>query len=99
MTTPEPRASQHPERRHSERRHPEARQPEARHPGRRRPPEQPPEPPLLTLHAAVVLVAAVLVGFTAGGLSHLGGVPAALAVLAGLGAAGGAVPVLRGLIR
>lgn len=73
-TTPEPRASQHPDHQH-------------------------PDPPLLTLHAAVVLVAAVLVGFTAGGLSRLGGVPGALAVLAGLGAAGGAVPVLRSLIR
>ncbi|MFD8638666.1 hypothetical protein [Streptomyces sp. NPDC059533] len=30
---------------------------------------------------------------------HLGGVHPALAVLAGLTAAGGAVPVLRGLIR
>lgn len=64
-------------------------------------PHEPPSPesPFLTLHAAVVLVVAVLVGFTAGGLSHLGGVPTALSVLAGLGAAGASVPVLRGLIR
>lgn len=57
------------------------------------------DPPLLTLHAAVVLVLAVLAGFTVGGLSHLGGVSGPLSVLAGLGAGGGAVPVLHGLIR
>ncbi|MCX5379856.1 hypothetical protein [Streptomyces sp. NBC_00091] len=57
------------------------------------------DPPLLTLHAAVVLLGALLTGFVAGGLSYLGGVPVPLAVLAGLGAAGGAVPVLRTLIR
>ncbi|MEU5807800.1 MULTISPECIES: hypothetical protein [unclassified Streptomyces] len=55
--------------------------------------------PLLTLHAAVVFLAALIIGLVVGGLSHLGGVPAALAVLAGLGAAGAAVPVLHGLIR
>lgn len=48
-----------------------------------------PDPPLLTLHAAVVLIVAVLAGFTVGGLSHLGGVPGALSVLAGLGAGAG----------
>lgn len=57
------------------------------------------DPPLLTLHAAVVLLGAVLAGLVTGGLSHLGGVPAPLAVLAGLAAAGGAVPVLRAIIR
>ncbi|CAM5345719.1 hypothetical protein SAVIM338S_01130 [Streptomyces avidinii] len=84
MTTPEARAPQPPE----------PQPPEPRPLERRAPEQRPVEPPLLTLHAAVVLV-----GFTAGGLSHLGGVPGALAVLAGLGAGGGAVPVLRGLIR
>ncbi|MEU7601807.1 hypothetical protein AB0B78_09310 [Streptomyces sp. NPDC040724] len=68
-------------------------------PESRRPEPPSAEPPLLTLHAAVVLLGALLVGLVAGGLSHLGGVPPALAVLAGLGAAGGAVPVLRTLIR
>ncbi|MET9853800.1 hypothetical protein ABZY57_12715 [Streptomyces sp. NPDC006450] len=58
-----------------------------------------PDPPLLTLHAAVVLMVAALAGVTVGGLSHLGGVPGALSVLAGLGAGGGAVPVIHGLIR
>ncbi|MFK0253804.1 hypothetical protein [Streptomyces sp. NPDC090445] len=55
--------------------------------------------PFLSLHAAVVLLTALVIGCVVGGLSHLGGVPAALAVLAGLGAAGAAVPVLHGLIR
>ncbi|MEJ8645595.1 hypothetical protein WKI68_39040 [Streptomyces sp. MS1.HAVA.3] len=55
--------------------------------------------PFLTLHTAFVLVTAVLIGCVAGVLSHLGGTHPALAVLAGLAAAGGAVPVLRGLIR
>ncbi|MEV0415674.1 hypothetical protein AB0I68_34130 [Streptomyces sp. NPDC050448] len=54
------------------------------------------EPPFLSLHTAVVLIGALLIGFTVGGLSCLGGTPAALAVLA---AAGGAVTVLRGVIR
>nr|WSX53202.1 hypothetical protein OG409_32370 [Streptomyces sp. NBC_00974] len=99
MTAPEPRAPQHTDQQHPERRAPESRGPEPQ-PDERLPDElRTPEPPLLTLHAAVVLVAAVLIGFTAGGLSHLGGLPGALAVLAGLGAGGGAVPVLRGLIR
>ncbi|MFB7057499.1 hypothetical protein ACWF95_04840 [Streptomyces vinaceus] len=60
------------------------------------PPETP--QPFLSLHTAVVLVIALLIGGVAGGLSFLGGVPVALSVLAGLTAAGGAVPVLRGLI-
>ncbi|MFG3000448.1 hypothetical protein [Streptomyces sp. NPDC048340] len=62
-----------------------------------------PEPanpaPFLTLHTAFVLVTAVLIGCAVGVLSRLGGTHPALAVLAGLGAAGGAVPVLRSLIR
>ncbi|MFE9258942.1 hypothetical protein [Streptomyces sp. NPDC006879] len=63
--------------------------------------EQPARPneAFLPLHTAVVLIGALLIGFTVGGLSRMGGIPVALSVLAGLGAAGGAVPVLRGLIR
>ncbi|MEU9302482.1 hypothetical protein [Streptomyces sp. NPDC048269] len=57
------------------------------------------DPPFLTLHTTVVLVAAVLIGLVAGGLSFLGGTPPALAVPAGLTATGGAVPVLRRLVR
>ncbi|WP_405982070.1 hypothetical protein [Streptomyces sp. NBC_00158] len=57
------------------------------------------DPPLLTLHAAVVLLGALMAGLVTGGLSYLGGVAVPLAVLAGLGAAGGAVQGLRGLIR
>ncbi|MGZ9929299.1 hypothetical protein ACXNSR_05340 [Streptomyces sp. NC-S4] len=53
----------------------------------------------VTLHAAVVLIAAALIGLAAGGLAFLGGTGPALAVLAGLSAAGAAVPVLHGLIR
>ncbi|WP_405787825.1 hypothetical protein OG753_07900 [Streptomyces sp. NBC_00029] len=55
--------------------------------------------PFVTLHAAVVLLAAVLIGLTAGGLTFLGGSGAAPSVLAGLAAAGVSVPVLRALIR
>ncbi|MFE2547111.1 MULTISPECIES: hypothetical protein [unclassified Streptomyces] len=55
--------------------------------------------PFLSLHTAVVLVIALLIGCAVGGLSFMGAVPVALSVLAGLTAAGGAVPVLRGLIR
>ncbi|WP_330329011.1 hypothetical protein OHS33_04210 [Streptomyces sp. NBC_00536] len=55
--------------------------------------------PFLTLHTAFVLVTAALIGCAVGVLTHLGGTHTALAVLAGLTAAGGAVPVLRGLIR
>lgn len=55
--------------------------------------------PFLPLHTAVVLVVALLIGVSVGVLSRLGGVAAPLAVLAGLTAAGGAVPALRTLIR
>ncbi|MCP3754294.1 hypothetical protein [Streptomyces sp. TBY4] len=55
--------------------------------------------PFLTLYAAFVLVTAVFIGSAAGALAYLGGTHPALSVLAGLTAAGGAVPVLRGLIR
>ncbi|MFK0049344.1 hypothetical protein ACIQU4_35675 [Streptomyces sp. NPDC090741] len=54
--------------------------------------------PFLSLHTAVVLVIALLIGGVVGGPSFLGGVPVALSALAGLTATGGAVPVLRGLI-
>lgn len=57
------------------------------------------DPAFLPLHTTVVLLAALPIGLVVGELSHLGGVHPALAVLAGLTAAGGAVPVLRGLIR
>lgn len=55
--------------------------------------------PFLSLHTAVVLLGAVLIGLAAGGLTYLGGTGAALSVLAGLTAAGVGVPVLRTLIR
>ncbi|MEV8531669.1 hypothetical protein [Streptomyces sp. NPDC051211] len=55
--------------------------------------------PFLSLHTAVVLLGAILIGLTAGGLTFLGGTGTALSVLAGLSAAGVSVPVLSGLIR
>ncbi|MFD1831222.1 hypothetical protein ACFSJS_16325 [Streptomyces desertarenae] len=55
--------------------------------------------PFLTLHAAVVLLAAVIIGFVIGGLTALTGVPVAAAVTAGLTSAGASIPGLRTLIR
>ncbi|GGP77425.1 hypothetical protein GCM10010265_64670 [Streptomyces griseoincarnatus] len=55
--------------------------------------------PFLTLHAAVVLVAAFLIGSTVGGLTYLTGTLAPGAILAGLVSAGASIPVLRHLIR
>ncbi|MET3982907.1 hypothetical protein [Streptomyces sp. PvR034] len=55
--------------------------------------------PFLTLHTAFVLVTAALIGCLVGVLTYFGGTHSALAVVAGLAAAGGAVPVLRSLIR
>ncbi|MGX1887498.1 hypothetical protein [Streptomyces sp. NPDC055287] len=57
-----------------------------------------PEPPFLSLHTTVVLLAALVTGLVAGGLTALTDAPLAGAVLAGLTAAGSAVPVLRSLI-
>ncbi|WP_345022068.1 hypothetical protein [Streptomyces shaanxiensis] len=62
------------------------------------PPPQPPEfshGPFITLHTAIVLLTAVVIGVIVGGLTFLSGTPAAGAVLAGLLTAGGSVPVLR----
>ncbi|TXR94528.1 hypothetical protein EAO73_34985 [Streptomyces sp. col6] len=58
----------------------------------------PGSPPFLTIHTAVVLLIAVVIGLIAGGLTFLSGGAAAAAVLAGLTAAGLSVPVLRSLI-
>ncbi|WNI26143.1 hypothetical protein [Streptomyces sp. ITFR-16] len=52
----------------------------------------------LSLHAAVVLLAAVVIGLVIGCLSVLAGVPVAAAAIAGVSGAGGSVPVLHGLI-
>ncbi|MCC3655847.1 MULTISPECIES: hypothetical protein [Streptomyces] len=59
----------------------------------------PPEPPFITLHTAVVLLTAVLIGLIVGVLTFLSYFSASGAVLAGLGAVGLSVPVLRSLIR
>ncbi|MEU0646080.1 hypothetical protein [Streptomyces umbrinus] len=52
----------------------------------------------MSLHTALVLLIAVVIGLIVGGLSFLSGTPAAGAVLAGLISTGGSVPVLRTLI-
>ncbi|MFE2972634.1 hypothetical protein ACFXKC_55720 [Streptomyces sp. NPDC059340] len=51
------------------------------------------------MHAAIVLLTAVVIGLVVGGLTFLSGFSTSGAVLAGLGAAGLSVPVLRSLIR
>ncbi|MET9088435.1 hypothetical protein ABZX77_42250 [Streptomyces sp. NPDC004237] len=56
------------------------------------------EPPFLSLHTAVVLLTALVLGLVVGGLTALTDVPLAGAVLSGLTAAGSTVPVLRSLI-
>ncbi|MFJ4007997.1 hypothetical protein ACIPWL_31775 [Streptomyces sp. NPDC090023] len=53
----------------------------------------------MTMHTAIVLLSAAFIGLVAGGLAFLNGTPAAGAILAGLGAFGLSVPVLRSLIR
>jgi hypothetical protein len=51
------------------------------------------------MHTAVVLVTAAIIGLIFGGLTFLSDFSAPGAVLAGLGAAGLSIPVLRSLIR
>ena len=58
-----------------------------------------PDDPFLSLHTAVVLLAAVVIGLVAGCLTALTEVPTATAVLTGLAAGGASVSVLRSLIR
>ncbi|MCZ0210680.1 hypothetical protein OZK63_35375 [Streptomyces sp. UMAF16] len=58
----------------------------------------PSELPLLSVHAAVVFLAAVIIGFVMGGLMFLHDKSVPAAVAAGLVAAGGSVPVLHKLI-
>ncbi|MFD8703750.1 hypothetical protein ACFV1W_14180 [Kitasatospora sp. NPDC059648] len=62
------------------------------------PQHQPGPPPLLTVRTTLVLLAAAFIGLVAGGLTFLGGGPAASAVLAGLAASGVSVPALHKLI-
>ncbi|MEV5645615.1 hypothetical protein AB0L67_36720 [Streptomyces flaveolus] len=54
--------------------------------------------PFLTIHTAVVLLIAVVIGLIVGGLTLLSSGAVAAAVLAGLTAAGVSVPALRSLI-
>ncbi|CAL9652463.1 hypothetical protein SUDANB23_06640 (plasmid) [Streptomyces sp. enrichment culture] len=56
------------------------------------------EVPLLSVHAAVVFLAAVIIGLVMGGLMFLHDKSVPAAVATGLLAAGGSVPVLHKLI-
>ncbi|MFC8407470.1 hypothetical protein ACFUG9_28365 [Streptomyces griseoincarnatus] len=56
------------------------------------------EVPLLSVHAAVVFLAAVIIGLVMGGLMFLHDKSVPTAVATGLLAAGGSVPVLHKLI-
>ncbi|MGW1395663.1 hypothetical protein ACWD6Q_28830 [Streptomyces nigra] len=53
----------------------------------------------MTVHTAIVLLIAVVIGLIVGGLTFLSGGAVAPAVLAGLTAAGVSIPVLRTLIQ
>ncbi|KIZ15647.1 hypothetical protein [Streptomyces natalensis] len=61
-------------------------------------PSHPEPPPFLTMHTAIILLAAILIGLIAGTLTFLSGTLVPAAVLAGLTAAGLSIPVLRSLI-
>jgi ABC-type antimicrobial peptide transport system permease subunit len=63
------------------------------------PGESPDTAPFLSLHTAVVLLTALVIGLVIGALTALTGAPAASAVIAGLTATGISTPVLRSLIR
>ncbi|QES34108.1 hypothetical protein DEJ48_12510 [Streptomyces venezuelae] len=63
------------------------------------PQNQPTPPPFLSLHTAVVLLTALVIGLVMGSLSVFAGGSVAAAVIAGLASAGTSVPVLRTLIR
>ncbi|MYS71523.1 hypothetical protein GTY88_13975 [Streptomyces sp. SID5926] len=60
--------------------------------------EAPSETPLLSVHAAVVFLAAAMIGFVTGSLVFLHDKSVPAAVAAGLVAAGGSLPVLHKLI-
>ncbi|WP_214103219.1 hypothetical protein [Acrocarpospora catenulata] len=55
--------------------------------------------PLLPRRTVLILIASILAGLVIGGLSFLGGVPAPLAVVAGLAAAGGTIVGLHALME
>ncbi|MFE8015160.1 hypothetical protein [Streptomyces antibioticus] len=56
------------------------------------------EPPFLSLHTAVVLLTAFVIGLVMGGLTVLTGASVAAAVFVGLTVGGSSVPALRSLI-
>ncbi len=55
--------------------------------------------PFLSLHTAVILLIALVIGFVIGALTLATGAPAAAAVIAGITSAGVSVVPLRGLIQ
>jgi hypothetical protein len=61
-------------------------------------PQSPAQAPFLTVHTAIILLAATVIGIVVGVLTFLVGHIVAAAILAGLCAFGGSTPVLRGLI-
>ncbi|MBM9503179.1 hypothetical protein [Actinacidiphila acididurans] len=63
------------------------------------PPNQPDPTPFLTVHTALIILAAAFIGSVAGGLTFLSGEPVASAILAGLTDFGASIPLLRSLIR
>ncbi|MFE2291150.1 hypothetical protein [Streptomyces sp. NPDC059452] len=52
----------------------------------------------MSLRTAVIFLIGIFLGLLVGGLTHLDGHSTAMAVLAGLGAAGASIPVLHMMI-
>lgn len=61
-------------------------------------PDRPDPAPFMTMHTAIILLAAVIIGLIAGILTFLSGTLVPAAVLAGLSTSGLSIPVLRSLI-
>ena len=61
-------------------------------------PQSPTQPPFLTVHTAIILLAAIVIGALVGVLTFLIAPIVAAATLAGLTAFGTSIPILRGLI-
>ena len=55
--------------------------------------------PFLSLHTAVVLLIAFVIGIVLGALTVFSGAPMVAAVAVGITGAGGSIPALRSLIR
>lgn len=57
------------------------------------------EPPFLSVHTTVVLLAALVIGIAIGALTALTHVPITAAAIAGLTAAGASIPVIDDVLR